>query len=62
LPIRWGTGNASQKVKADSAPDENPLSVASNIFIMKPTFMGMGININAIVEYLLKKKQKNKAK
>jgi tetratricopeptide (TPR) repeat protein len=37
------TGNASEKAKADSAPDENPLSVASNIFIMKPTFMGMGI-------------------
>lgn len=56
------TGNASEKAKSDSAPDENPLSVASNIFIMKPTFMGMGININAIVEYLLKKRLKNGTK
>lgn len=54
-------GKTSEKVKASTSSVEKGISVASSIFILKPTFLGMGIDVNAIVDYLLKRKHKDKS-
>lgn len=51
------SGTASPQAKTDSTP-EGGLATVSNFFLLEPNFAGIGININAIINYFAKKKGK----
>ena len=53
------SGRASAEAKSDSTP-EGGLATVSNFFLLRPNFAGIGIDINAIINYFAKKKAKGK--
>lgn len=52
-------GKASTEAKSDSTP-EGGLATVSNFFLLEPNIAGIGININAIINYFARKKPKDK--
>lgn len=50
------SGTVSEAAKAESTPEGGIASATSNFFILQPNFMGIGLNLNAILSYLLNKK------
>jgi hypothetical protein len=52
------SGKASTEAKSDSTP-EGGLATVSNFFLLEPNIAGIGININAIINYFLRKKPKD---
>jgi hypothetical protein len=54
------SGRASSEAKSDSTP-EGGLATASSFFLLEPNIAGIGININAIINYFARKKTKDKA-
>jgi hypothetical protein len=53
------SGNPSNEAKFDSTP-EGGLATVSNFFLLEPNIAGIGININAIINYFARKKPKDK--
>jgi tetratricopeptide (TPR) repeat protein len=53
------TGKASTEAKSDSTP-EGGIATVSNFFLLEPNIAGIGININAIINYFARKKPKDK--
>lgn len=53
------SGKASTKAKSDSTPDGG-LATVSNFFLLEPNIAGIGINFNAIINYLARKKARKK--
>jgi tetratricopeptide (TPR) repeat protein len=54
------SGKASTEAKSDSTP-EGGLATVSNFFLLEPNIAGIGININAIINYFARKKPKDQA-
>ena len=52
------SGKASTEAKSDSTP-EGGLATVSNFFLLQPNIAGIGININAIINYFARKKPKD---
>ena len=52
------SGKASTEAKSDSTP-EGGLATVSNFFLLEPNIAGIGININAIINYFAQKKPKD---
>ncbi len=53
------SGMASTEAKSDSTP-EGGIATVSNFFLLEPNIAGIGININAIINYFARKKPKDK--
>jgi len=53
------SGMASTEAKFDSTP-EGGIATVSNFFLLEPNIAGIGININAIINYFARKKPKDK--
>jgi len=53
-------GKASIEAKSDSTPGGG-LATVSNFFLLQPNIAGLGININAIIDYLARRKPKDKS-
>jgi hypothetical protein len=51
------SGKASTEAKSDSTPDGG-LATVSNFLLLEPNIAGIGININAIINYLARRKPK----
>jgi tetratricopeptide (TPR) repeat protein len=51
-------GSASAKAKANSTPPGGVASAASSFILLQPNIMGIGINFNAIIDYVLRRKTK----
>ena len=52
------SGKASIEAKSDSTP-EGGLATVSNFFLLEPNIAGIGINVNAIINYFARKKPKD---
>jgi hypothetical protein len=53
-------GKPSSQAKTDSTP-EGGIATVSNFFLLEPNIAGIGINLNAIINYFLRKKPKEKS-
>jgi hypothetical protein len=53
------SGKASTEAKSDSTP-EGGLATVSSFFLLEPNIAGIGININAIINYFARKKPKGR--
>lgn len=53
------SGKASNEAKSDSTP-EGGIATVSNFFLLEPNIAGIGININAIINYFARKKPNTK--
>ncbi len=53
------SGKASTEAKSDSTP-EGGIATVSNFFLLAPNIAGIGINVNAIIDYFLRRKPKGR--